>query len=219
MKGKEGMINSPILYVAIGNSLTAGVGAGYFPGFVQRYQQMAAQHLNKRVMSQVYARPGATTSDLLQMVRHPNVARAIQQASIITINAGGNDLIQASPIYFRTKERRVLEDALKNCQENVTSIIDEIRELKRDSQSAYMIRILDLYNPFPEEKLAEKWVKGLNRHLKKMKNGHLAITNLYTAFKGKEEHLLAADKIHPNAKGYQLISEQLHLLGYSPLMK
>jgi lysophospholipase L1-like esterase len=40
---------------------------------------------------------------------------------------------------------------------------------------------------------------------------------VYHAFLGREKELLFLDGIHPNPKGYKVIAEQMHQLGYVPL--
>jgi lysophospholipase L1-like esterase len=210
--------NESLLYVALGNSLTAGIGAGFSPGFVQRYHQFAKQMLNKRIYLQVIARPGATTEDILKMIQHPSIKRAIRQASIITLSAGGNDLIQAARVYFRTNEQRVLEEALHRCRENMANILKEIGQIKSDFDAPFIIRLVDLYNPLPDLELADKWVRLFNQHLGSFTNGQIAITNVYSAFKGKEDQFLSSDRLHPNPEGYQIIAEELNRLGYSPLV-
>jgi lysophospholipase L1-like esterase len=218
MNDKNTNRNESLLYVALGNSLTSSIGAGFSSGFVQRYHQFAKQRLNKRISLQVFARPGATTGDILRMVQHPGVSRAIQQASIITLSAGGNDLIQSARVYSRTNDQRVLKEALNQCRENMADILKEIGQIKSDVDAPIIIRLVDLYNPLPDQELADKWVRLFNKHLSSFTNGQIAITNVYSAFKGKEDQFLSSDRIHPNSEGYQIIAEELKRLGYSPLV-
>lgn len=213
-----GVWSQPLLYVALGDSLTVGVGSHFHPGFVPRYQRMIEEHLKRRVFVQMYARPGATTGDILTFMANPQVIYDLNRATIITLSAGGNDLIQAAESYLKTKEKKVLQEALQTAKKNVAAIMKEIKELKAKTGTPYMIRILDLYNPMPKVAIVDKWVRLFNSHLRKgCAQGNLAVTNLYRAFKGKEEALLSIDKIHPNQKGYQVISEELNKLGYASI--
>lgn len=213
-----GVWSQPLLYVALGDSLTVGVGSHFHPGFVPRYQRMIEEHLKRRVFVQMYARPGATTGDILTFMANPQVIYDLNRATIITLSAGGNDLIQAAESYLKTKEKKVLQEALQTAKKNVAAIMKEIKELKAKTGTPYMIRILDLYNPMPKVAIVDKWVRLFNSQLRKgCAQGNLAVTNLYRAFKGKEEALLSIDKIHPNQKGYQVISEELNKLGYASI--
>lgn len=210
--------SQPLLYVALGDSLTVGVGANYHPGFVPRYQRMIEEQMKQRVFVQMYARPGATTGEILALMNNPQVKFDLSRATIITLSAGGNDFIQAAEKYLKSKEKKVLEEALHAARNNIAAIINHIRNLKADSKSAYMIRVLDLYNPMPQVAIVDKWVRLFNRHIRKCcAQGNIGVTNLYAAFKDSEERLLSADKIHPNQQGYQVIAEELNKLGYASL--
>jgi lysophospholipase L1-like esterase len=136
-----------IQYAAIGDSLTAGVGSGPSQGFVRRYQKLAEESLNTQIISQVHARPGATTGEVLRMVKHPILQRAIRDSSIITLSAGGNDLIQAARAFLRTQDKSIFDNVLIRCKENMSTILSEIEKLNEDKEMPFMIRIVDLYNP------------------------------------------------------------------------
>lgn len=207
-----------IQYAAIGDSLTAGIGSGPSPGFVQRYRKLAEESLDTQIIPQVYDRPGATTGEVLRMVKHPILKRAIYDSSIITISAGGNDLIQAVRVFLRTQEESVFDNALIRCKENMSNILIEIDKLNENKERSFIVRIVDLYNPLTDLELAENWVTLFNIHLRSFADEKTAVTNINTAFKGNENELLSFDRIHPNSKGYQVIADGLNELGYSPLV-
>lgn len=209
----------PVQYTALGNSLTVGVGSGYTPGYVQRYKRFAEQALQQNVCLSVVARSGATSGQVLRFLKHPQIRHLLKESSIISISAGGNDLIQAAKLMLQTKNEAGMKEALAEGKKNVSEILKEIREIKADpkAKNPYIIRMLDIYNPFSELPLAAKWVQGMNAHLRSLTSSTIRITNLYAAFKGREKELLSADKIHPNPQGYQVIAEELNRLGYSPL--
>jgi lysophospholipase L1-like esterase len=207
----------PILYVGVGDSLTAGVGAIWEPGFVQRYQQLAKKSLCRHVFLEVFAKPGATSQEILKIMSSPRVQQGIKEASIITLSVGGNDLIKASKVFLEKKDQEILKKALIECKDNVNSIIETMRELKTKAHQPYVIRILDLYNPFPDSVLAEKWIGIANRHLRGLANENVMVANVHSAFKGKEIEYLSPDKVHPNAKGYQVIAEELNRLSYKSI--
>jgi lysophospholipase L1-like esterase len=214
MKKDEINRKGPILYVGVGDSLTAGVGAIWEPGFVQRYQQLARKSLCRYVFLEVFAKPGATSQEILKIMGSPRVKQGIKEASIITLSVGGNDLIQASKVFLEKKDQEILRKALNECKDNVKSIIQKMKELKEDADKPYIIRILDLYNPFPESVLADKWIGIANKHLRGLADENVKIANIHTAFKGNEGEYLSADKVHPNSKGYQVIAEELDRLSY-----
>jgi lysophospholipase L1-like esterase len=217
MKIKRNENLGPISYIAVGDSLTVGIGACYAPGFVHRYYMFSEQALNRKIFAQKFARSGATTADVLEIMRHPLVSERIKQAAIITISAGGNDLIQAAGVLSKTHNQKVLEEALITCKRNVAKILNEIYEIRHTGDTPFIIRMVDLYNPFPDIDVADKWVRLFNKHLRSFTNGNIAITDAYHSFKGNEDKFLSCDRLHPNPKGYQVIAEELNKLGYYPI--
>ncbi|MBR3207637.1 MAG: spore gernimation protein, partial [Bacillus sp. (in: Bacteria)] len=71
-------------YVAIGDSLTVGVGARLFGGgFTERYAAKLEKKLHIPVKLSVFAKSGLTTEEILQLFQRSDVRRAIAHADII----------------------------------------------------------------------------------------------------------------------------------------
>jgi lysophospholipase L1-like esterase len=206
-------------YIALGDSLTVGIGASFFlPGFVQRYQILAISELQEPVYVQSFAHPGFQSLDVLLELNNDLLMEQIKYADIITITAGGNDLIQAARKFEEDQNEEDFSIALKRCMDNYRKIIKTINTLKNDSVNPYIIRLIDLYNPFPENPLAEKWIKKFNLHLKNfVKVPYISVVQIDRVFKGHETDYLSIDGIHPNDRGYEKIAEALHHLGYGEL--
>jgi lysophospholipase L1-like esterase len=207
------------LYVALGDSLTVGVGAALFsPGFVQRYQRFAMDELHDLVYVQTHAHPGFQTADVLLELKNDLVREQLQSADIITITAGGNDLIEAARKYQDDKNEDDFSSALKKCMENYHKIMNEIKVLKKESINPYIIRLVDLYNPLPQDPLAEKWIKKFNSQLKGfVKAPFVSVAQIEKVFKGHETQYLSLDGVHPNDFGYEKIADVLNQLGYGEL--
>lgn len=207
------------LYVALGDSLTVGVGATFFsPGFVQRYQRYAIDELQDLVNVQTHAHLGFQTEDVLLELKNDLVREEVQNADIITITAGGNDLIEAARKYQDDKNEKDFSFALRRCMENYHKIMKEINAIKNDSTTPYIIRLVDLYNPFPQDPLAEKWIKKFNSQLKRfVKAPFVSVAQIDKVFKGHETEYLSYDGLHPNNLGYEKIAEVLNQLGYGEL--
>ena len=87
-------------YTALGNSLTAGIGASFVVDPPKRYGYV---YYFRDFLSTIFpcanlinrAQPGFTSSDLLQQLQNDPVTRqAAKKANLITINIGGNDLLE-----------------------------------------------------------------------------------------------------------------------------
>ena len=94
-KTHEYMINNnsastkKIIYAALGDSLTAGVGTD---NYEESYPYLLAQDLSKsgaEVDLKVFAYPGARTSDLIKDLLQPAIA---SQPDVITLLVGTNDM-------------------------------------------------------------------------------------------------------------------------------
>lgn len=210
-------INQPCLsYVALGDSLTVGVGASFLtPGFVGRYVRLTEKKLDRRIFTDILAKSGIETSGVLDIVRSESLHRKITRANIITISAGGNDLIQASKDFIESGDQAEIAQSVKECHSNMMKIMAMIHELKKDCGVPFIIYLLNLYNPLSQVALADKWVRLFNRHLSSFDNNKtIRVVDIYTVFKGRQEELLSRDRIHPNNLGYQEIANTLVQLGY-----
>jgi lysophospholipase L1-like esterase len=214
---KEYNLDKPLIYTALGDSLTVGIGALFKPGFVKRFALMAEKSLHKKVIPFIFAKNGANTGEILDYINRPFVQLMIRNASIITISAGGNDLRNAAKVYFKSGDQSVLESALKLQEENMIKLLNTIKQLKFKKNNPYIVRLVDIYNPYPNISISEKWIQSFNNQLKSFEESNIRMTNTYLAFYNKEKQLLAFDRLHPNGEGYQLIAEELNKLGYDPI--
>ncbi|MDF2657711.1 MAG: spore germination lipase LipC [Paenibacillus sp.] len=203
-----------LAYLAIGDSLTAGVGALPEHSFVHRYARLLETGYGRQVRTENAGISGATTGAVLETVRtNGQVRSAAERSTIITLTAGGNDLIQAAKHYFFDSDTRHLVSALKAYQRNIDSILETIQAIKAGGDP-YFVRVLGLYNPLPEFAEAAFWVNKFNEHLRSFHAGDVQVIDVYNQFLGKEDNLLADDRFHPNAEGYRIIAEKVHAAGY-----
>ncbi|MDP4084149.1 MAG: GDSL-type esterase/lipase family protein [Bacillota bacterium] len=206
-------------YVALGDSLSVGVGSSFFStGFVQRYRRMAELELEDQMMVHVFARPGLLTKDILDEMNEEFVKEAIAEANIITITAGENDLIQAVRKIESAENEEIFIQDLKNSLENFNRIMLKINKIKSKNLNPYIIRIINLYNPYPNNSLAEKWIQKYNKALNIFsKIPQIAIVDINKVFRGYEEEYLSIGRLYPNDIGYERIAENLHRLGYGDI--
>jgi lysophospholipase L1-like esterase len=208
---------NPLHYLAIGDSLTVGIGVPVLdPGFVEYYRCLSQKTLKKRILYQKYARSGATTEDVLTMLYSPLVMEAVNCANIITITAGGDDLINAAKGFIKNKNEESISHAIKQSGNNYSKILERIHHL--DKQDKYILRLTNLYNPFPDIPIADEGIKAFNSLINSFgREMNVKVADIYSVFKGKERVLLSNGGVHPNSRGYYQMALAFSRLGYSPL--
>ncbi|MCL6603974.1 MAG: lysophospholipase [Paenibacillus sp.] len=207
-------------YTAIGDSLTTGFGALPGNGFVPVYSRMAETRLRSKVVYSNLGVNGLTTGELAQRLRGNSMYRQlIQEAQLITLTIGGNDLIRAAKFAVRQPENTssILRKALQECKQNFAGIMETLWQLKINHGKPYIIRIVGLYNPYPNLEEATDWVLQFNRYASQYNSRVCGFASIYNQFAGNERELLSIDHIHPNKRGYYVIAEKLNNLGYGML--
>lgn len=205
-------------YTAVGDSLTFGFGAMPGSGFVPLYRRMAEEKLRQFVAHENLGVNGLTSDELYdRVIQLPTYRYHLQQAQIITISIGGNDLIRAVKSTGGRPNRELLDAALYRCQNHVAKTVRYIRKIKTPVGKPYFIRAIGLYNPYPAWTEATEYVIRFNRHLMGLSDGYFRVADIYTQFSGREKELMSVDGLHPNGRGYRVIAEQLNRLGYKPL--
>jgi lysophospholipase L1-like esterase len=215
---RKNSLKNTLMYTALGDSLTLGVGTFFSSGFDTRYKKLAENTLQVPILLKVFAKNGATSGDVLESIHFVHVQKAIYNADIITITAGGNDLIQAAKIVSRTNDFRFFEQTRQYFIRHMTDILKKIHLIKSTSTRPFIVRIVDLYNPFPQTPGNVYWVQLFNHDLKRFTNHYTKVADIYFPFQQSGKSLLSIDGLHPNRKGYQIIALSLHRLGYFPLL-
>ena len=82
-------------YVALGDSITTGYGLDEAQSFAEQIAEQEGYTLNDSLASD-----GATSTDLLEVVRSEANADTLKNADLITITIGGNDLMDALYAYL-----------------------------------------------------------------------------------------------------------------------
>lgn len=211
------MENKNLTYVAIGDSLTLGIGTVRKTNFVSMYTKSIEEDFKCRVKVHVFARNGAKTNRILNYFKQKKVRQAIKDADVITITAGGNDLKKIVKKYMRTKDESIIREAILLSMKNISKMISEIQTLKV-GKSKYMIRVVSLYNPYSHFTFSHKWVRMFNNKLKTYESDHLKVAEIYEGFDQGGSSVLSFDKLHPNKEGYLIISEALLKCGFVPLI-
>jgi lysophospholipase L1-like esterase len=210
-------VNHGLSYIALGDSLTIGTGAMFSGGFVQQYAQFTERILNYPLQVQTFAKNGMNSSKLVELItRNQSIRSAILRANIITITIGGNDLLEANRLFQETFDFQIFHYTVKKLSKNLNIILSEIHSLKYTSSTPYFIRIISLFNPFPNIMYSEYWVTNFNQVLRSFTSKNIEFVNVSHLFKFNRK-LISFDRLHPSKEGYKRIAEEIVKKGYYPL--
>lgn len=205
-----------ITYIALGDSLTAGIGAsetGYLrlTAFVPRLTNYLRQSLDVYVEN--HGIPGLTSAQLFYyLTQGPGMKEKIATADLITITIGGNDLLQLvanqNMINLEGKE-------IEAVFEQVMIHIDQSLRFIQAHNAQAEIYIMDLYSPFdqhhPFHLVSKQVITSFNNKLYELAEEHVNVklVTVYDLFLNQGSKLthIEHQDIHPNDQGYDIIFE------------
>ncbi len=202
-------------YVALGDSLAAGVGARR--GYVDRFAEHLRNDTGARVRVANLGHSGQTSSQLLYALRNDAAMRRfIGGAEVVTLNIGINDLGHASRSYENgscggAHNEACLRKAVGEVEENWDAVIEEILSLRSTKEA--IIRTVGLgYTPRVDG-VFEPYLAEVNHHIA-ASAADASIPYVEVRLGGEG---MSPDGVHPSDEGYRVIAERLRELGYEPL--
>ena len=198
-------------YVALGDSLAAGVGARR--GYVDLYADYLRDDTGARVELTNLGVSGQTSPQLLRSLRNdPSTRRALRGAEVVTYNIGINDLGQARASYEAgtcggAQGERCLHTVVGELDENWDEITEEILSLSSPDET--IIRTVGLgYTPHVG-RVVEPYLKQINRNIATSSDE----SNIPYAEVSLSKEGLGPDGLHPNERGYEEIAGGIRELG------
>ncbi|WP_379881035.1 SGNH/GDSL hydrolase family protein [Lapidilactobacillus gannanensis] len=214
-------------YVAIGDSLTYGIGdATENGGYVPLVKSQLANDDRTDVVSQNFGVSGDTSTQVYQrIVKQPKIQRGLAQANLITMTIGANDLMHIINKNVMNMDLKKVESARTTYQANLERLLKKIRSYNKTAP----IFLASIYNPFyvyfpqiTDMKTAmDDWNATAQKVIKEFdQTYYVDIDQVMTQPKGsvlannkaKKEalnpYLFTEDHFHPNNRGYQAISQQ-----------
>lgn len=197
--------------VAIGDSLTKGVGdttkQGGYVGILDRSINQEKQI----VTFSNFGKTGNRTDQLLKRLEEPEIIEAIEEAEIILITIGANDIMQVAKENFTHLTYDLFMEEKYLFAERLQEIFANIHE-KNPKAHLYLMGV---YNPFREyfgeieelDQIVNEW----NHTSQKVTESFSFATfiPIKDLFEASTEHLLSEDQFHPNEIGYRLIAERV----------
>ena len=208
---KPSEINSDsFAIVGIGDSLTLGTGSEGTKGYLDLIKAYYEKQTDQVVLVNhgVY---GAQASHLIKMLDDPNMQRDIEQADVLFMTLGGNDLVS---IFNHNFAHLTIGDFIKG-EESFKSDLRKIMSTIRILNEDVPVYFVGIFNPVFES-LAE--VKELNEIIS---SWNIATKNLLEMYPNTTfisiQHLfeedtnlyLSEDLFHPNDEGYERIGKEV----------
>lgn len=194
--------------LALGDSLTRGTGDETGQGYVGLVTARLKEELDDVLVHNLGIN-GQNSSQLLQQLNEKNVIRQIQQADVILMTIGGNDLFQGGDTL-----NHLNADNIKNLQENYLKNLEQIFTAIRGSNQQATIYMIGLYNPFIEldpTGVTNEVVRGWNYATETVagKFEDIVFVPTFDLFQLSVNDYLYTDYFHPNQAGYELIGDRL----------
>lgn len=216
-------------YVAIGDSLTQGVGdTTNQGGFVPLLAQSLTNETDFEVKAINYGASGNTSSQILsRMQEKKEIGKDLKQARLMTLTVGGNDLRKAVLEDTSNLDLDRFDKPAKRYVKNLKQIID----LARKDNPDLPIYVVGIYNPlylnFPDltdlQIVVDQWNQRTEQTLAAYKDVYFVPVNdlLYKGIDGKSgvteweqgketitnDALYDEDSFHPNNTGYEIMKE------------
>lgn len=227
---KDFLKNEPkaFSYVALGDSLTEGIGdTTNQGGYIPLLSQQLTQEYGYQVTSQNFGVGGNTSNQILKrMSNDKNIKKALAKADLLTLTVGGNDVMAVIRKNLSDLNLAAFSKASLSYQERLRKIIEKARTDNPDLP----IYIVGIYNPFylnfPEltdmQLVIDNWNKSTEAITKEYERVYFVPINdlLYKGIDGEEgvvhtvgeqttvvnNALFSEDHFHPNNIGYQIMS-------------
>jgi len=228
-------------YVALGDSIPAGVGVPIGKSYVHLYADYLAQDLGVEVMLHNRSAGGETTVSLLGKLQSDETVRAlVSEAEVITIWVGSNDIwrLLYGPAGAGNAKCGPIGDLDMDCFETevqalvdrIDTILAEVRSLRTADQA--LVRIVNECNWFVVywrdadafEQLKEPAFEIWSRAISDLAAKHgVAVVHTYVACNGPDgddpiaaDYLQPTDPWHFSEAGHKMIADLHRAVGYDP---
>ena len=220
----------PIELVAIGDSLTEGIGDSLSNGgYVSRIAELLEEkEAVAEVTTQNFGVSGNRSDQVLsRMGTNPEMKTAVEAADLVVFSVGGNDVIRIFKDELLNVQLDSFEQPLQVYQDNLTKMIQLVHEWNPGTD----IYIFGIYNPyaiyFPEidemQRIVDEWNQTTQNIVAEFESTHYVpiesafiVEDPNSLVQSKETndvienpYLYEEDLFHPNDAGYSRMAALL----------
>lgn len=223
------LAHQKINYVAIGDSLTQGVGDKTSQGgFVPLLAHDLDDTYDVSVVFQNFGVAGYTSTQLYnQITKESKIQTALKKADLITITVGGNDVMKVIRTNLTNLSESSFEQPAIAYQKQLSDLFTYIRQQNKVAQ----VFVLGIYNPFylnfptitQMQTITDKWNEASKAVVDQQDNMYFVPINdlIYKGINGSQgisensqetktitnDALFEEDHFHPNNTGYKIMSD------------
>lgn len=205
------IFNRNIRIVAIGDSLTQGVGDETENGGYVGIVEDAIDTTDGSIIFSNYGVRGNRTDQVLERLDYPDVKADIRRADIVLVTVGANDIMEVVKQNFTNLTYEPFVEAQAGYEERLTAILNTISTYNYNAD----VYLLGFYNPFHEhfsdieelEIIVDDWNQISENVASSFdKVTYIPIKDLFV---DQTTHLFAEDNFHPNYEGYQKMADRV----------
>ncbi|WP_107942793.1 GDSL-type esterase/lipase family protein [Metasolibacillus fluoroglycofenilyticus] len=202
-----------IEYIALGDSLTDGVGDEYKrQGFTERlierlekWPAIASVTLDNR------GKRGRRSEQLLALLEKGHYDKELATANLVTITMGGNDVMKVVKTDIFSLKKEMFDEEKVNFKNNYEQIIKRIRAKNTEAP----LILIGFYNPFsivvdeitPFEEIIVEWNNEIIQLAEE--DGNACFVPVIDLFHTNEDLVYHTDFFHPNSRGYERMTERI----------
>lgn len=203
----------PLMYLALGDSLTRGIGdeqnlsgyAGRLASAMELWPAVTMVEMDNR------GKNGRQSEKVLELLARGHYDEELAQADLITMTIGGNDVMRVVKSDLFALKKEMFDTARSPFAARYKQIIEEIR--KRNE--AAPIIVVGFYNPFsiitdeftPFEPIINEWNEEMR--LVAEADVNACFVPVGDLFMSNEDLVYHTDFFHPNARGYERMTERI----------
>lgn len=211
--------------VAVGDSLTYGVGDGkHQGGYTHLIQKPLKKASHRRVKMQNFGISGETSGQILKRVQHKAaLKKALQNSDIVILTAGGNNIMHVLQKHGLNLSNQQFQAANNAYVQQMSQMVMTIRRYNEKAP----IYLIGIYNPYAiyvkKARSVQQAVLQWNQSSQNLAHDNYrmhfvdvsAIAQPKKLKYSKKEQtttnplLYTKDYFHPNHQGYQLMTKKL----------
>ncbi|AST91749.1 SGNH/GDSL hydrolase family protein [Sutcliffiella cohnii] len=199
--------------VFFGDSLTEGIGDrtnnGGYTSYIKEYYEDKLYIDNVKETN--LGVKGNRTTHLLARLENEEIQSSLQNADVIFITIGGNDLMKVIRENFLSLTFPLFEKEQQLYGARLTEVLEKTRSINENAT----IYLIGLFNPFYQ---FFQEIDEFNQVVTDWNDTSISVLNQFNdiqfiqvqdIFLQPEEDLLYDDQFHPNENGYRLIGERV----------